>query len=407
MNTKRFLVQAGALVALAAYAALATGPARANDQLPVKIGVLGDYTSVYSSVGGEALLEAVKMAVEDAGGTILGKPIEVVSADTQLKPDIASTTARQWFDQDNVDVIVDLPSTAMTLAVADLAKERKKIVLATSAASSIITGANCSPYVAHWTYDTYSNAKSISNALINEGGTKWFVLSQDSVTGTATEADLSKFITEFNGEIVGKVRAPVDASDYSSFLLQAQASGANVLAILPAGAAGVTAVKQAAEFGLPQSGMKMMSFFMMPDDVRAIGLDGAQGLYLTTAFVWDRSEETSEFSNRFLERTGKKPNMNMAGSYSAVRNYLAAVEAAGTKEADAVMAKMRDTPIKDVFTDAGTLRVDGRMQHSMFVVQVKKPDESSGEWDLFNLVQEVPADVATRPLAEGGCSLVK
>lgn len=405
MKTLRLIAYAAA-AALGVYSANGVDQSRADDGLPVKVGVLGDYTSVYASVGGEALLEAVRMAVEDTGD-VLGKPVEIIWADTQLKPDIASNTARQWFDQENVDVIVDLPSTAMTLAVGDLANERKKIVLATSAASSIITGERCSPYVAHWTYDTYSNAKSISNALINDGGAKWFILSQDSVTGTATEADLSKFVADFGGEIVGTVRAPMDASDYSSFLIQAQASGADVLAVLPAGSAGVTAVKQAAEFGLPQSGMKLMSFFMMPDDVKAIGLEEAQGLYLTTAFVWDRTEETAEFSDLFLKRTGKKPNMNMAGTYSAVRHYLAAVNAAGTKDADVVMAKMRETPVDDVFTDAGTLRVDGRMEHSMFVVQVKAPDASTGEWDLFSIVQEVPADVATRPLTEGGCPLVQ
>jgi branched-chain amino acid transport system substrate-binding protein len=385
---------------------LGTVNLHADDSLPVKIGVLGDYSSVYASVGGEALLEAVRMAVEDTGD-VLGKPVEIISADTQLRPDIASTTARQWFDQDNVDVIVDLPSTAMTLAVAELAREQRKIILATSAASSIITGENCSPYVAHWTYDTYSNAKSISSALIDQGASKWFLLSQDNVTGTATGSDLSRFVNEFGGEIVGTVRVPVDANDFSSFLVQAQSSGADVLAILPAGVAGVTAIKQAAEFGLPQMGMKMMSFFMMPDDVRAIGLEEAQGLFMTTAFVWDRTEETAEFSNRFLDRVGKKPNMNMVGSYSAVRHYLAAVEAAGTKDADMVMAKMRETPVNDVFTDAGELRIDGRMEHSMYVVQVKSPEESSGEWDLFNFIEEVPADVATRSLGEGGCPLVE
>lgn len=403
---KRKIRQTTAASIFAVGSLLGTVNLHADDSLPVKIGVLGDYSSVYASVGGEALLEAVRMAVEDTGD-VLGKPVEIISADTQLRPDIASTTARQWFDQDNVDVIVDLPSTAMTLAVAELAREQRKIILATSAASSIITGENCSPYVAHWTYDTYSNAKSISSALIDQGASKWFLLSQDNVTGTATESDLSRFVNEFGGEIVGTVRVPVDANDFSSFLVQAQSSGADVLAILPAGVAGVTAIKQAAEFGLPQMGMKMMSFFMMPDDVRAIGLEEAQGLFMTTAFVWDRTEETAEFSNRFLDRVGKKPNMNMVGSYSAVRHYLAAVEAAGTKDADMVMAKMRETPVNDVFTDAGELRIDGRMEHSMYVVQVKSPEESSGEWDLFNFIEEVPADVATRSLGEGGCPLVE
>lgn len=381
--------------------------AKADDTKPVKIGVLGDYTSVYASVGGQALFEAAKMAVEDFGGSVLGKPIEIVSGDTQLKPDIASTIARRWLDEENVDVITDMPSTNIAYAVTALANERKKVLLVTSAASSSITGEKCSPYVVHWTYDTYSNAVSLGKVLLDEGAKKWFILSQDSVTGTVTEKDLTDYVKAHGGKIMGTVRAPVTASDFSSFLLQAQTAGPDVVAILPAGNASVTAIKQASEFGLPQSGVKLVSFFMMPDDVRAIGLKDAQGLYFATAFPWDLNADTQKFSERFLKRTGKKPNMNMAGTYSAVSHYLQAVKAAGTKDGDAVMKKMRDLPIKDAFTADGKLRIDGRMAHSAYVVKVKSPAQSKGEWDIMQVAGEVPTDIAVRALDAGGCPLVK
>jgi branched-chain amino acid transport system substrate-binding protein len=392
---------------LAASLGLTVAGAFADDTKPVKIGVLGDFTSIYAGVGGPALFEAAKMAVEDFGGSVLGKPIEVISGDTQLKPDIASTIARRWLDEENVDVITDMPSTNIAYAVTALANERKKVLLVTSAASSSITGEKCSPYVTHWTYDTYSNAVSLGKVLLDEGAKKWFILSQDSVTGTVTEKDLTDYVKANGGKIVGTVRAPVTANDYSSFLLQAQAASPDVIAILPAGNASVTIIKQASEFGITQAGTKLVSFFMMPDDVRAIGLKDAQGLYFATAFPWDLNADTQKFSEHFLKRTGKKPNMNMAGTYSAVTHYLKAVKAAGTKDADAVMKKMREMPIKDVFTADGKLRIDGRMAHSSYVVKVKQPAQSKGEWDIMQLAGEVPTGVAVRPLESGGCPLVK
>jgi branched-chain amino acid transport system substrate-binding protein len=401
VNTKIMTIGSAVLLSIVSIAV-----ASADDKKPVKIGVLGDYTSVYASVGGQALFEAAKMAVEDFGGKVLGMPIEVISGDTQLKPDIASTIARRWLDEENVDVITDMPSTNIAYAVTALANERKRILLATSPASSSITGEKCSPYLAHWTYDTYSNAVSLGNVLLKEGAKKWFILSQDSVTGTVTEKDLTDYVKANGGKIVGTVRAPVTASDFSSFLLQAQTAGPDVIAILPAGNASVTAIKQAAEFGLTQAGVKLVSFFMMPDDIRAIGLKEAQGLYFTTAFPWDLNEDTQKFSDRFLKRTGKKPNMNMAGTYSAVTHYLEAVKAAGTKDADAVMKKMREMPVNDVFTRDGKLRIDGRMAHSMYVVKVKPPAQSKDEWDIMQVVSEVPTEIAVRSLGAGGCPLV-
>jgi len=381
--------------------------ARADDTGPVKIGVLGDFTSVYASVGGPALLEAAKMAVEDAGGTALGKPIEVLSGDSQLKPDIATGIARRWFDEDKVDMITDIPSTNIAFAVTPIAAERKKILLVTSASGSAIAGERCSPYVALWTYDSYSNAVSMGDVLLKEGAKKWFILSQDTVTGAGAEKDLKTYVEAHGGKIIGVVRAPVAGTDFSSFILQAQSAAPDVVVVLQAGSAGVTAIKQAVEFGLPQSGIKLVSYFMQPDDVRSLGLETAQGLYFVSAFFWDLNDETKQFSDRFLKRTGKKPNANMVGTYSAVKHYIAAIQAAGTKDSDTVMQKMREMPVSDVFTKNGELEIDGRMAHSTYVLQVKKPSESTGEWDLLKLIREVPKDIAVRSLADSGCPLVK
>jgi branched-chain amino acid transport system substrate-binding protein len=407
MRMKARLKLLGSLFLFGVTCAILSNGAMADDKDPLKIGVLGDYTSVYASVGGAPLFEAAKMAVEDSGGKALGKPIEIISGHSQLKPDIASTIARRWFDEEKVDMITDLPSTNIAFAVTSLANERKKILMVTSASGSAIAGEKCSPYVALWTYDAYSNAVSMGSVLMGEGAKKWFILSQDTVTGAGAEKDLRNYIEPHGGKIVGIVKAPVAGSDFSSYLVQAQSSGADVMVVLPAGSAGVTAIKQAVEFGLPQSGMKLVSFFMQPDDVRAIGLEQAQGLYFVSAFVWDLNDETKAFSDRFLKRTGKKPNANMVGTYSAVKSYIAAVNAAGTKDADAVMKKLRETKISDVFTKDGHLLIDGRFAHSTYVVQVKTPAESKGEWDIMKMVEEVPTSVAVRSLADSGCPLVK
>lgn len=372
----------------------------------VKIGVLGDYSSAYASVGGTALLEAVKMAIEDTGGQVLGKPVELVYADCQLKIDIGTNIARRWFEREDVDVVVDIPHSGITFAVADLALSRRKIVLATSPASSDITGAKCSPYVAHWTFDTYGIAHSTASALVKSGALKWFFITMDTVTGTAIEKDATSVLIAGGGKVVGSVRVPANTPDFASFLLHAQTSGADVLFFSVAGADAVNLMKQASEFGIPNS-MRIAGSFTMPDDIRGMGLRIAQGLIYSAAFEWNLNDETRAFSKRFLARAGKMPNMNMAGSYSAVGHYLKAVQKAGSKDADVVMSTMRDTPINDVFARNGRLRTDGKMEHGMYVMQVKKPSESTSEWDIAKLIAEVPAIVATRPLAEGNCPLVK
>ncbi len=397
------------LLSTALACAVAAAPiqraARAAEEGAVKIGVLGDYSSAYSSVGGKFLLEAVRMAVEDFGGSLFGKPIEIVNGDTQLKPDVASTIARQWFDE-GVDMITDIPSTNIAFAVDPVAEQRNKIVMVTSAASSDITGAKCSSNVAHWTYDTYSVARSSASVLMDRRAKTWFFLNQDTATGIAAERDVTQVVTEKGGRMLGSVRAPVNAADFSSFILEAMAAKADVYAFAPAGSAGVTAIKQASEFGMLRSA-RLVSIFMMPDDVKALGLETAQGLVYATAFDANLNDQTRAFSERFLKRAGKTPNMNMVGSYSAVLHYLRAVQAAGTKDTATVMAKMRDMPVNDVFTQDGHLRIDGRMAHSMYVVQVKSPSESTGEWDLSKVIATVPASVAVRPLNAGGCPLVK
>ena len=409
MNTtntsRRHLVQAGALGLGAAVLGM-PGILRAQTGAPVKVGVLGDFSTAYASVGGPALLEGVKMAAEDAG-PVLGKPVGVVSADTQLKPDIASAIARRWYDTEGVDVITDLPTSAMTFAVMDLARERKKIVLATSASSSDITGPHCSPYVVHWVYDTYSIAHSTPTVLAKQGAKTWFFISQDTVAGAVSERDVTEVIKGAGGTVVGSVKVPNNSDDYSSFILQAKDSKADVIVFSVAGSDAVRVVKQAAEFGVMKGGQKMTGVYTMPDDIKAMGLDVAQGLIYATAFDWNRNDDSRAFSRRFLARAGKMPNMNMAGSYSAVLSYLKAVQAAGTRDADQVMAKLRAMTINDPFVKGGKVREDGRMAHGMYVMQVKSPSQSTGEWDLAQVIAEVPTDVAVRPLGAGNCPLVK
>ena len=402
---RRSLIQVGAS-ALGAVALAKPTILRAQVTDAVKVGVLGDFSTAYASVGGPALLEGVKMAAEDAG-PILGKPVEVVSADTQLKPDVASAIARKWYDAQGVDVITDLPTSAMTFAVMDLARERKKIVLATSASSSDITGSHCSPYVAHWVYDTYSIAHSTPTALAKQGAKTWFFISQDTVAGAVSEKDITEVIKGAGGTVVGSVKVPNNTDDYSSFLLQAKDSKADVIVYSVAGTDAVRAVKQAAEFGVMKDGQKMTGVYTMPDDIKSMGLDIAQGLIYATAFDWNLNDDSRAFSKRFLARTGKMPNMNMAGSYSAVLNYLKAVKAVGTKDADQVVAKLRAMTFNDPFVKGGMLRVDGRMVHGMYVMQVKSPSDSTSEWDLARVIADVPADVAVRPLAAESCPLVK
>ncbi|MFC3637243.1 ABC transporter substrate-binding protein [Camelimonas fluminis] len=388
-------------------AALAAPAAAQTADRPVKIGMMGDLASVYSDIGGKGGIEAIKMAIEDFGGEVLGKKIEFVAADSLNKPDQASAIARQWYDNDGVDVILDLPTSATALATMQIANDRKKVVMVTGAGSSDITGKHCSPYTAHWTWDTYANGKTVGQAIVKEGGDTWFFITADYVFGHSLERDTSEFVKAAGGKVLGSARHPLNNQDFSSFLLQAQNSKAKIVGLANGGGDTINSIKQAAEFGLGQSGQKLAGLVMFISDIHSLGLKTAQGLVITEAWYWDKDEKTREFANRFFKRTGRMPTMNQAANWSAATHYLKAVKAVGSTDADKVMAKMRETPVKDMFTDNGVLRQDGRMVHSMLLLEVKKPEESKKPWDYYKIIAEVPGDQAFRSLKDGGCPLVK
>ncbi|MDA9484356.1 ABC transporter permease [Bradyrhizobium sp. CCBAU 11445] len=376
-------------------------------QAPLKIGVLSDFSSVYSDIGGMGNVEATKMAIEDFGGQMFGKPIDMVSADVLNKPDVASTIARKWWETEGVDMIIDLPTSATALAVMELSKQYEKIMIVTDAASSDITGKSCSPYTAHWTYDTYANAHTVGSAIVKNGGDTWFFLTADYVFGHSVERDTGDVVKAAGGKVLGSVKHPLNTADFSSFLLQAQASKAKIIGLANGGGDTINAIKQAGEFGIVAGGQNLAAIVMFISDVHSLGLKLAQGLIITEAYYWDLNDKTRAFGKRFLERVKRMPTMNQAATYSATLHYLKAVQAAGTRDTKTVMAKMRELPVRDAFTDNGVLREDGRMVHSMYLFQVKKPEESKGPWDYYKLLAEVPADQAFRPLKDGGCPLVK
>jgi len=392
-------------VLIAAIAIAATQPVLAEEG-GVKIGVLPDMTGVYADIGGQGAVEAVKMAVEDFGGKVLGKPIEVVFADGQNKPDIATNIARQWYDS-GVDIITDVPSSGMALAIMQLAKEKKKIAQITSAGSSDITGKSCTAYSTHWTWDTYAMSSGTGKTIVKRGGKDWFFLTADYVFGKTLERDTAAIVEANGGKVLGSVRHPLGTVDFSSFLLQAQASKAKIVGLANGGTDMTNAVKQSIEFGLQRDGTQLVALIAFISDIHSLGLKDAQGLMLTEAFYWDLNDETRAWSNRFYAKMKRMPSMTQAGAYSGTLHYLKAVQAAGTRDADAVMAKMRELPINDFMTKNGKLRIDGRVMRDMYLFQVKKPEESKSEWDLYKPVATIPAEEAFRPLNEGGCPLVK
>jgi branched-chain amino acid transport system substrate-binding protein len=397
----------GRAVLCAAALLLAPGPVRAqiSDDV-VKLGVLSDMSSLYSDATGKGSLLAARMAVADFGGTVLGKPIEVVSADHQNKPDIGAAIARQWYDQDKVDAIVDVPTSSVALAVQQITREKDRVFLISGAGTSDLTGPACSPVGVHWTYDTYALAHVAGKAMVERGEDTWFFITADYAFGHALERDAAEVVKASGGRVLGAARVPLNTADFSSFLLQAQASGAKVVALANAGGDTQTAIKQAAEFGLQQGGQKLLALLIQVTDTHSLGLATAQGMMLTDAFYWDRDEATRAFAKRFYDTMHLMPTMIHAGVYSEVTHYLKAVAAAGTDEGKAVVAKMRALPIDDFFVHHGTLRPDGRMVHDMYLMQVKAPAESKGEWDVYKLLATVPGDQAYRPVARGNCPLV-
>ncbi|ATE62125.1 ABC transporter substrate-binding protein [Thauera sinica] len=394
-------------ICAAAMAALAGGAHAQISGNTVKIGVLTDMSGTYSDLAGPGAVLATQMAIDDF--IAQEKPtfkVEMVSADHQNKADIASTKAREWFEREGVDTATELVTTSTALAVMKIGKEMNKVVLMNGPASTPITNEQCNDVSVHYTYDTYALANGTAKAVTQQGGKTWFFLTADYAFGQALEKDSSAVVTANGGKVLGSVRHPFPASDFSSFLLQAQASGAQIIGLANAGADTTNAIKQAAEFGITPK-QQLAGLLMFLSDVHSLGLKNSQGMYLTTGFYWDRDDQTRAWSKRFFDKQKRMPTMVQAGQYSSVLHYLKAVKAAGTDDTAKVMAQMKKTPINDFFARNGQIREDGRMIHDMYLVQVKKPDESKYPWDYYHIRQVIPAAEAFQPLSQSRCPLVK
>ena len=391
------------LLAFAAVGALmVAAPASAQ----VKIGILNDQSGVYADYGGKYSVEAAKMAIEDFGGEVLGQKVELVTADHQNKPDLASSIARRWYDTEGVDMITELTTSSVALAIKDLSKEKKKIDIVVGAATSRIMGDACTPYGFHWAYDTRALAVGTGGALVESGGDSWFFMTADYAFGYALEKDTSDIVTSKGGKVLGSVRIPLNSSDFSSFLLQAQSSKAKIIGLANAGLDTTNSIKQAAEFGIVKGGQKLAGLLMTLSEVHGLGLEAAQGLVLTEGFYWDHDDKARAFSERFMKRTGRMPSMIHAGTYSATLSYLKAVKAAGTKDSDAVAAKLKELPVDDAFAQ-GKVLANGRMVHDMYLFEVKKPSESKKPWDYYKQLAVVPGDQAFFTAKDSGCPLTK
>ncbi len=401
--TVRLNALAIALLVSAAYPAAAQ---QFSDN-KVKIGILNDQSGVYADFGGKWSYEAARMAVEDFGGKVKDMPIEVVTADHQNKADIASNIARQWYDTEQVDAIMELTTSSVALAVQGISAEKKKINIVTGAASTDLTGKACSPYGFHWAYDTHALAVGTGGALVGQGGDTWFFLTADYAFGYSLEEQTSKYVTSKGGKVLGAVRHPLATTDYSSFLLQAQSSGAKVIGLANAGLDTANSIKQAAEFGIVAGGQRLAALLFTLAEVHGLGLEAAQGLTLTEGFYWDRDDKSREWSKKFMERTGRMPNMVHAGTYSAVMQYLNAIDKAGTDEIEAVAKNLHEMPVDDIFAQGGKVGANGRMIHDMYLMEVKKPAESTQPWDYFKVLATIPGDEAYIKPAESGCPLVK
>jgi branched-chain amino acid transport system substrate-binding protein len=374
----------------------------------VKIGVLSDMSSLYSDIGGPGSVVAARMAVEDFGAAKKGMKVEVVSADHQNKPDVGSSVARQWYDVDKVDVIVDVPTSSVALAVNQVTRDKGKAFLVSGAASSDLTGKACSPNTVHWTYDTWMLANGTGSAIVKTGGDSWYFVTADYAFGHALERDTEQVVLKNGGKVLGKVRHPLNAQDFSSFLLQAQASKAKIIGLANAGGDTTNAIKQAAEFGIVSRGQNLAGLLVFISDVHGLGLNTAQGLIFTESFYWDLNDQTRAFAKRFASQNSNKyPTMVQAGVYGAVLHYLKAIEAAKTDDGTKVVAKMKEMPTDDPLFGKGRIRADGRKLHPAYLVEVKKPAESKGAYDYYKVRSQIPADQAFRPEKEGGCSLVK
>jgi len=391
------------LAAAAIGGLLITGPASAQG---VKIGILNDQSGVYADYGGKYSVEAARMAIEDFGGEVLGQKIEMVTADHQNKPDLAVSIARRWYETENVDMITELTTSSVALAVQELSKEKKKIDIVVGAASSRLTGDACTPYGFHWAFDTHALAVGTGGALVKAGGDTWFFLTADYAFGYSLEKDTTEIVTANGGKVLGSVRVPLNSSDFSSFLLQAQSSKAKIIGLANAGLDTTNSIKQAAEFGIVKSGQKLAGLLVTLAEVNGLGLEAAQGIVLTEGFYWDRDDKSRAFGERFFKRTGRMPSMIHAGTYSATLQYLKAVKAAGTKDSDAVVKKLKEMPVDDAFAQ-GKVQENGRMVHDLYLFEVKKPSESKKPWDYYKQLAVVPGDKAFPSAKDSGCPLTK
>jgi branched-chain amino acid transport system substrate-binding protein len=390
---------------LAASSTLAQEP-KISDGV-VRIGLIEDMSGVYADITGPGAVTAAKMAVEEFGGTVLGMPIEIVSADHQNKADIGGAIARKWFDEQKVDAILDVASSSPALAALEVAKQKEKLIVLSSPGSLRITNDSCGPYVMHWAYDTYAIAHTTGQALVDQGLNKWYFVTADYAFGHGLEKETGDLVKARGGEVLGSTRLPIGTTDFASALLTAQGSGASVVALANAGADTINSVKQAAQFGLTQAGQKLATLGGFINDIHGLGLQEAQGLTIVEASYWDLNDKTREWSKRFFEERNAMPNMLQTGTYSSVLHYLKAIKEAGTDDTKEVAAKMRELPVNDVFYQNGSIREDGRMMHDMYLFEVKKPEDSKQPWDYYKLLATVSADKAFQPLSKSGCALLK
>jgi branched-chain amino acid transport system substrate-binding protein len=407
-NSVRYVGAAAAVAGLAALGLVAiAGPsALAQTPPPLKIGVMDGFSGVYGDLtAGE--VEAMQMAIEDVGGKVLGRSVEILSADHQTKPDVGASIARKWYDVDGVKMITGLGTSSVALAVRKVSQEKGQIDINTGAASADLTGPACSETGAHWVYDTYALAHVTGDAMVKAGGDSWFFLTADYAFGHALERDVTEVVKAAGGKVLGSVKHPLSTQDFSSFLLQAQASKAKVIGLANAGQDTINSIKQAGEFGIVKGGQKLAGLLVFATDVQSLTLPVAQGLVLTESFYWDLNDETRAWTKRYRAKKDRLPSMLTAGVYSSTLHYLKAVQAAGTDEPKAVMAKMRELPVNDVMTKNGKLREDGRLVRDMYLFEVKSPAESKGKDDIYKLLATVPGDKAYRPLNEGKCPLIK
>ncbi|MES2600549.1 MAG: ABC transporter substrate-binding protein [Pseudomonadota bacterium] len=387
--------------------ACGTAQAQVSDDA-VKIGVLTDHSGGFAYLVGKHSVEATQMAVDDFGGKVLGKPISVITADHQNKADIASALSRKWFETEGVDTITDVAGSAVALATQEIARSRGKVLLISGAATTELTGKACSATTSQWSYDTYAFAKGTASQVTKQGGDSWYFLTSDYAFGHSLQRDASHFVTESGGKVLGSVRFPFGSPDFSSFLLQAQASKAKVIGLAMSGADLLSAIKQAREFGIVQSGQSLASLVVYINDIEGVGLNIAEGLTLTTSFYWDANDETRAWAKRFMERSGGFiPNLITAGTYASVLHYLKAVEAAGTDEGKAVAAKMKELPVNDFYNKNVQIRQDGRVMHKTFLMKVKSPAQSKYRGDFYQQLAEMSGEQSFKPLAGSECPLVK